>query len=307
MTWDNGEVAVLGLGKSGRAAATLLARAKVRVYASDAANTPAVEEVAELLRNAGVATQTGGHDLARIRGASALVVSPGIPPSAPPIAAARDAHVPIVGEVEVALRAMPGLRYIAVTGTNGKTTTTALIGHLLRALGHDAVDAGNIGTPLADVALGAKRPDWVALEMSSFQLHDTPGIDPVVGVVTNLSPDHLDRYESVGSYYADKARIFANARASSKWVLNEDDGAVLLLGGDDLAGERFGFSLKIDEADAFYDREVGQLMLFDEPLLPRDELELFGDHNVANALAASLAVMVADVTHRAPDARKRIA
>ncbi len=307
MTWDHGEVAVLGLGKSGRAAATLLARAKVRVYASDMASTPAVEQVAELLRRSGVDAQTGGHDLDRIRGASALVVSPGVPPTAPPIAAAREAQVPIVGEVEVALRAMPGLRYIAVTGTNGKTTTTALIGHLLRALGHNAVDAGNIGTPLADVALGAARPDWVALEMSSFQLHDTPGIDPAVGVVTNLSPDHLDRYESVAGYYADKARLFTNADAASKWVLNEDDGQVLLLGGDALAGQRYGFSLEIDEADAFYDRDRGQLLLFDEPLLPRAELQLFGDHNVANALAASLAVMVADDGHRTPASRARIA
>lgn len=106
--------------------------------------------------------QVGGHDLARIAHASVVVVSPGVPPSAPPIAAARAADVPIVSEVEVALRLQPALRVIATTGTNGKTTTTALIGHLLRALGHDAVDVGNIGTPISEIALRAVPPSWAS-------------------------------------------------------------------------------------------------------------------------------------------------
>src|SRR5215208_2282766 len=312
-----GEIAVVGLGKSGRAVATLLARHGRSVYASDAGRSAGVEKIAAELRATGVASDVGHHDLERIARAAAVVVSPGVPPTAEPLAVARQHGVPVVSEVEAALHFLPKTRYIAVTGTNGKTTTTALIGHLLRALGTDAVDAGNIGTPVCDIALREKHPDWMALELSSFQLHDTPSIAPTVGVVTNLSPDHLDRYASVDEYYADKALIFRNARAHSKWVLNADQTEVLSLPlrmppidgvyTSDLMGEGYPFSLELRRADGFYDRERGELVLFGEPLLPRGDLSLFGDHNVANALAASLAVMVADAAHRTPEARRRIA
>ena len=100
----------------------------------------------------------------------------------------------MISEIEFALRYLQSANIIAVTGTNGKTTTTALVGHILRGLGIDAVDAGNIGTALTDFALRKPQPEWIALEMSSFQLHDTPSLTPKVGVLTNLSPDHLDRY-----------------------------------------------------------------------------------------------------------------
>ena len=316
MNPEAGEAAVIGLAKSGTAAARLLARKGWRVYASDRGTGDALEREAAALRSEGVDVQVGGHDLERIARAGIVVASPGVPPDAPPIAAARAAGVPVIGELEVALRYSPDLRYIAVTGTNGKTTTTALIGHLLRALGHVAVDAGNIGTPLAQVMLGQAKPQWAALEMSSFQLHDTPGVNPTVGVVTNLSPDHLDRYPDVKSYYADKARLFANAHAGSRWVKNADQLEVMKLHAlrdgppqvvNALEGETFTFSLKFKASAARYDRERDQLVLFDEPLLARDELHLLGDHNVANALAAALAVMVADPEHRSSEARARIA
>ncbi|MBI3789356.1 MAG: UDP-N-acetylmuramoyl-L-alanine--D-glutamate ligase, partial [Gemmatimonadetes bacterium] len=216
------DVAVIGLAKSGRAAALLLARHGCRVYASDAGDNPAVQDAARTLRSAGVAVDVGSHDLARNARAAMVVVSPGVPPTAPPLLAARAGGAAIVSEIEVALRALPALRTIAITGTNGKTTTTALAAHLLRALGHDAVEAGNIGLPLAEVALRAQPPRWCALEISSFQLHDTPGINPTVGVVTNLSPDHLDRYASIEAYYADKALLYRNAHPGSRWVINGD-------------------------------------------------------------------------------------
>ncbi|MEQ1693366.1 MAG: Mur ligase family protein, partial [Gemmatimonas sp.] len=192
-----GEFAVVGLARSGSAAARLLRAAGLSVYASDASTSAAVQDAAAQLEREGAAVQVGTHDLARLARASVVIVSPGIPPDAPPLVAARAAGVPIVSEVEVALRLQPGLRIIATTGTNGKTTTTALIGHLLRALGHDAVDVGNIGTPVSEIGLRAVPPTWASLEMSSFQLHDTPGFLPDVGVLTTLSPDHLDRYASV--------------------------------------------------------------------------------------------------------------
>ena len=310
-----GEVAVVGLGKSGRAAAELLARDGHRVYASDAGAGPAALAAAAALVSYGVDVDVGEHDLGRIARAALVVASPGVPPTAPPLAAARGAGVPVVGEIEVALHYLPGLRYVAVTGTNGKTTTTAIAGQLLRALGRDAVDAGNIGTPLAELALRERPPEWAALELSSFQLHDTPSVRPTVGVVTNLAPDHLDRYPSVDAYYGDKARLFANAGAESRWVLNADDPETLALprrvGREPLAGETFTFSLRPVGGDAFLGPVPGEpaahLWVLGAPLLRRDEFPLLGDHNVANALAAALAVMAADPEHRTGEARERIA
>jgi hypothetical protein len=260
-----GEVAVIGLGKSGRAAAELLARDGHRVYASDAGDGEGARTAAAALAGVGVDAATGGHDLARIGRAALVVASPGVPPEAPPLAAAAVAGVPVVGEVEIGLHYLPALRYVAITGTNGKTTTTAIAGHLLRALGRDAIDAGNIGTPLAELALRGRPPAWAALELSSFQLHDTPSVDPAVGVVTNLSPDHLDRYPSLDAYYGDKARLFANARAESRWVLNGDDAEVLALHGkvglDALPGETLTFSLRDAAAPAHFDRAGDALVL----------------------------------------------
>ena len=308
------EVAVIGLGKSGRAVASLLARHGHRVYASDAGNGNGVDAAAAALRAEGIAVETGHHDLERIASAQYVVASPGVPPSAAPLAAAREGGVPIVGEIEIALRHLTTTRAIAVTGTNGKTTTTAMIGHILRELGVDAVDAGNIGVPLAEVALRPQPPAWIALELSSFQLHDTPGVNPAVGVVTNLGPDHLDRYAGVDEYYADKALLFANASEGSRWVLNADQPDVMALyrrapslaRAKALPGRTWTFSVGHD-ADAWYDRATDMLIVLGEPLLPRAELALFGDHNVGNALAAALAVMVSDEAHRTPDARRRIA
>lgn len=304
--WTRGEVAVIGLGRSGRAAAALLARAGARVYASDAGHGEALEAAARNLADAGVHVELGGHDLARIARATLAVVSPGVDPAMPAIAAARDARLPIVGEIEVALRFLPELHYIGITGTNGKTTTTAIAARLLQAVGRDGFAAGNIGTPLAELALRDEPPRWVALELSSFQLHDTPSVNPTVGVLTNLSPNHLDRYPSAAEYYADKARLFRNATPQSTWVLNADDAELRSMMPHIPAGLCLRFSVK-QEVDAWWDRASGQLMVLGAPLLPRDEFPLMGDHNVENALAAALAVMHAHPQHRTPGARAAIA
>ena len=333
--WRIGEIAVVGLGKSGTAVSTLLAREGARVYASDAGGGSGVDTSAALLRPLGVEVGTGGHDLDRIARATLVVASPGVPPNAPPLQRAREAGLPIIGEVEVALHAIPALRYIAITGTNGKSTVTALTAHLLRGLGLDAVAAGNIGMPLSEVALRDRRPDWVALEMSSFQLHDTPSVNPAVGVVTNLSADHLDRYASVEEYYADKALLFRNAHDRSKWVLNGDDEEVMRLAERRpatpprgarrvqadadatsqaagvaraaLRGDVYQVSLERRDGAAWYDREQGQLVVLGRPTAARAELPLIGEHNVSNALFALLSVMVADPTHETADARARLA
>jgi len=322
--WRAGEVAVVGLGKSGVAASLLLAREHMRVYASDAGTGARLDAAGGALRARGVAVDLGAHDVERIARASIVVASPGVPPDAPPLARARRSGVPIVSELEIGLRMLRDTRVIAITGTNGKTTTTALIGHLLRILGHDAVDAGNIGVPVSEIALREHPPEWLALEVSSFQLHDTPGIDPDVGVLTNLSPDHLDRYASVEDYYADKALLFRNATAGSKWVVNYDDVRVMRMIARVPGEHRYFGTLPphgITAADMYFttapahgspEARLGSdaspaIFWHGERLLSRDELQLLGDHNVMNAMAAALAVLVADAAHQTPESRMRIA
>jgi UDP-N-acetylmuramoylalanine--D-glutamate ligase len=299
------EIAVIGLARSGRAVATLLKKHGYEVYASDIASSPDTGLVAEQLRALGVVVDIGVHDLDRIAKSALVVTSPGVPPTAKPLAFAREKGVKVASEVEIALNFLDAPCIIATTGTNGKTTTTALIAHLLRGLDRNAVEAGNIGTPLSEIALREQQPKWISLEVSSFQLHDTPSIKPLVGVLTNLSPDHLDRYSSVQEYYADKARLFANAYGESAWVVNGDDKTVMQMV-TDVAGHKHIFSL-VGEADAFLDPRTGDLVLLGAPLVSRKDLPLLGSHNVANALAASLAVAAADREHQTPQARRGIA
>ncbi|HTI64082.1 MAG TPA: UDP-N-acetylmuramoyl-L-alanine--D-glutamate ligase [Gemmatimonadaceae bacterium] len=302
--WIRGEIAVVGLARSGRAAALLLARAGCRVYASDLGRSPELDETARALERDGVHVQLGAHDLERLARCSLVVASPGVPPDAPPFQAAHRAGVDIVSEIEVGIRFLPDLSYIAITGTNGKTTTTSIAGHLLAALGLRASAAGNIGTPITELALSPTPPSWVALEVSSFQLHDTPSINPRVGVLTNLSANHLDRYATVDEYYADKALLFRNATASSNWVTNADDDAVQRMVAR-VAGMHARFSVQ-KSSDAYLDRAQNMLVALGHPLIRRDELTLLGDHNVANALAAALAVMMADGAHRTHHALNKL-
>ena len=301
----DGEVAIVGLGKSGAAAAKLLLADGHRVYISDAGTAPSLADTGRQLGELGAAVDVGAHDIGRIERAVKVVVSPGIPPDAPALVAARDAGKPLVSEIELALAYLGDACIMAVTGTNGKTTTTSIIGHILRTLGEDAVNAGNIGAPLSDFARRDNRPDWIALEMSSFQLHDTPGLKPHVGVLTNLTPDHLDRYLTVDEYYADKQLLFANAVDSSRWVLNTDDQRVREMAAT-VPGRRFHFSL-LGKADAWLDDAAGTMHLLGAPLMPRGEVNLLGNHNVANALAGALAVAVADEKFTTAESREGIA
>jgi UDP-N-acetylmuramoylalanine--D-glutamate ligase len=294
-------VAIIGLGKSGVAASRLLAREGVRVYASDASDHPYAGEAAEALKGVPwVEVEIGRHDLSRIRHAAGVIVSPGVPPDAPVLTAARHAGVEIVSELDLGFRALeafqPGTRSIAVTGTNGKTTTTALVAHLLSAAGLPSTTAGNIGRPVTDLAMSNERYQWLSLEVSSFQLHDSPNFAPEIGILTNLAPDHLDRYPSTDAYYADKRLLFRNASEDDVWVLNGDDTLVLELARG-VPGRKVVFSL-VTPTDAWYEPSTGLLRLGGETLLERADLHLLGDHNVANALAAALAVHEAGVPVR---------
>lgn len=297
-----GEIAIAGLGRSGLAATELLRRSGASVYVSDASDSPDVREAAARAVELGADAEYGKHDLDRISRSSLLVASPGISPSAPPLKAAAGKGVPIVSEVEIGLRALRKVKYIAVTGTNGKSTTTALIAHLLRGQGANAVEAGNIGTPLSSYALADAPPDWIALEMSSFQLHDTPSIAPEVGVLTNLAPDHLDRYKSVKQYYADKELIFRNATDRSNWVINGDDSQVAKMA-HGARGRVYRFSVNA-VADAYLKRDSGgdALILSGKKVLGAAELPVLGEHNIANTLAALLAVSIAHPKFQKSDA-----
>ncbi|MEO8090992.1 MAG: UDP-N-acetylmuramoyl-L-alanine--D-glutamate ligase [Gemmatimonadales bacterium] len=280
------EVAVVGLGKSGVSATLLLRSLAIPVYASDSGTGPVFDGWAHTLREAGAVVQTGGHDLERIARSVAVVVAPGVPPDVPALEAARRAGLDIHAEIDIGFVALRGTHCIGITGTNGKTTTTSLIAHVLVSAGVRAETAGNIGCPLCEVARSSNRPDWLALELSSFQLHDAPNLRPAIGVLTNLAPNHLDRYSTLDQYYGDKALLFRNADSASFWVTNADDPAVEEMTRS-LPGTRARFSIQ-RRADAWYDRRGRRLMLGDGAVLSRSELPLLGDHNVANALAAVL-------------------
>ncbi len=192
---------VVGLGRSGRAAATLLARRGWRVVAVDGAAVDAPELV-----EAGVEVRAPWSE--PVEGVDLVVKSPGVPGAAPPVAAARAAGAPVWSEIELAARELPN-PLLAVTGTNGKTTTTELTAHLLRAAGLEAHACGNQGTPLAGLVDRVDPRAWLVVECSSFQLEDVHTFHPAGAVLLNLAPDHLDRHGDEAAYLAAKLRVFA--------------------------------------------------------------------------------------------------
>jgi UDP-N-acetylmuramoylalanine--D-glutamate ligase len=294
-------VAILGLGSSGVAAARLALAHGVSVHVSDLRTDANAATQAQLLREAGAEVDLGRHDISRIADTDVVVVSPGIPPTAPVLVGLKERGIGWISEPEFASRFRTG-PVIAITGTNGKSTVTVLVAALLRAAGFDAVAGGNVGSGLApaasELALDAVDADWWVLEMSSFQLADIDQFAPDIGVVTSLAPDHLDRYASVEAYWADKARMFDNASKTSRWVL-ADQPEVLELPGD-AQGERFMFSTGREGSSPLHAFERdGHLTLkltpdgAEEVLIARDELPLLGQHNMANALAAALTARLA--------------
>ena len=289
--WRRGEIAVLGLGRTGLALAKFLSSKGYRVYASDRDGSAAQRLAAESMDSPNISFDFGSHDLARIAQSALVVPSPGLPPSAEPLEAARDAACTILAELDLALLFLEGVPAVVVSGTNGKSTTTALIAHLLNESGVVAVAAGNIGNPLIEVASRESRPDWLVVEASSYQLHYSPHLTPNVGVLTNVSPEHLAWHGTVEAYYADKSRLFQNASSASVWVLNDDDPTVAALAAGS-PGERRMWSID-HEADACFDSDADQLLLNGTPLLARASFPLLGDHNVSNALAAALAASAA--------------
>lgn len=236
----------------------------------------------------------GGHDLEAIAGSGTVVVSPGIPPGAPVLRDLRERGVGWISEPEYAFRFFRS-PLIAITGTNGKTTTAALCAHLLAEAGVNVALGGNIGSdfgpPASTIARSEPAPEWIVLELSSFQLADIRDLTPDVGVLTNLGDDHLDRYDSVAAYHADKRRLVDAGTKETVWVVNEDDAAVRAMTAD-VPGRRYGFSLERPVSPgAFLSGEALTVDLGGGPYVAAQvgDLRLLGRHNVANALAALLA------------------
>jgi UDP-N-acetylmuramoylalanine--D-glutamate ligase len=290
-------VAILGLGVSGTAAARLARRQGARVYASDSASGTGQREAAAVLQALGIEAEVGGHDMERILASDLVVTSPGIGPFSEVRQAVTRAGIPTIAEVELAYRSLRS-RIIGITGTNGKTTATQLTTHLLTSSGIRAEAVGNVGRPLSECALSEDQPDWVVVELSSFQLADLDRFETEIGVLLNLAPDHLDRYRDLDSYYADKGRLFERASESPAWVLNADDSAVLELA-EGAAGERYLFSTETEvDLGAWIGSEETLLGRLEPESAPRGwgtlaDLRLLGRHNRANALAACVAAALA--------------
>jgi UDP-N-acetylmuramoylalanine--D-glutamate ligase len=292
------KVAVIGLGASGVAAARLALERQGVVYVSDLDTDAQAAARGAHLRELGADVQVGGHDLERVASADLVVASPGIPPDAPVLRALADRGKRWISEPELAVRFYRG-SLIAITGTNGKTTTSMLTAHLLETAGHSVALGGNVGGGMApaaaELALLEPAPEWYVLELSSFQLAGIETLRPDIGVVTNLSPDHLDRYASLDAYYADKARLFDNADEDSRWVLPLGDASVDDLI-EDAPGTRFRFGGSADsESNAFV--HDGTLTLRtaaeSETLLSEADIPLLGRHNRLNALTAALTARLA--------------
>lgn len=217
---------VIGLARSGIAAAEFLARRGARVVATDRKAERELGEEALRLRERGVRLELGAHRSETFTGAAMVVVSPGVPWELPQLQAARSAGVPVIAEIELAYRHLRG-RLAAVTGTKGKSTTTAALGAMLAEAGFDARVGGNIGRPLVGLVEGSTAETRFAVEVSSFQLEGTVRFRPHVAAWLNLTADHLDRHPSLEAYVAAKARIFANQGEADWAVVNADDPVVL--------------------------------------------------------------------------------
>ena len=296
-------VTVVGLARSGVAAARLLNACGAHVSASDAKPLAGLSAEALGLRQLGVRIVADDAAGAGVVGAEMIVVSPGVPLDAPQLARARKAGVPIIGEIELAWRALEA-DTIAITGTNGKTTTTALTGALLAEQHRPVLVGGNIGTPLADQALTFPADGVVVCEVSSFQLETTDAFQPRVAVVVNVTPDHLDRHHTFEAYLDAKARIFANQTAADCAVLNDDDPATRGLAGRTRADVLWISQQRTLEHGVFV-RDgwiAAKLNGHVETICPLSDVFLRGRHNVENVLAATACALW---TGLAPDAIRR--
>jgi UDP-N-acetylmuramoylalanine--D-glutamate ligase len=279
-------VLVVGLGKSGVASALFLKDRGARVTVSDTKSPDQLRDEIPILLDHGITVETGGHGERTFRGQDLIVVSPGVPVDAPPLVQARAAGEPVIGEIELAAQNLPG-PIVAITGSNGKTTTTTLAGEILASGGLPVAVGGNIGTPAISLVAAANRETVIVLEVSSFQLETIQTFRPKVAVILNITPDHLDRHRTFQTYVDAKARIFENQQPDDFAVLNEDDPTCRTLR-DRTRAEVFWFSRKQEVQNGAWVRD-GKILFRDgsgqREMMLVSEIPLKGAHNVENVLA----------------------
>jgi len=292
-------VLVVGLGKSGVASALFLKAHGASVTVSDTKSGDDLRNDIPVLLDHGITVETGGHGDRTFRGQDLIVVSPGVPVDAPPLVQARALGEAVIGEIELAAQFLPG-PIIAITGSNGKTTTTTLTGEIMTAAGFPTLVGGNIGTPAISLAERARSETVIVLEVSSFQLETIQTFRPKVAVVLNVTPDHLDRHGTFEVYVDAKARIFENQRSSENQksgdrekgsdfaVLNADDPTCAAMASRARASV-FWFSRQKEVQRGAWVRD-GNIVFRDSSgqreIMQVSEIPLKGAHNLENALAA---------------------
>ena len=298
MDLKNKRVLVVGLGKSGISAALFLRRQGARVTVSDSRSAVALAKEIPALLEAGIMVESGGHGLLTFRRQDLIVVSPGVPMDTPEVKQVIGFGLPVIGELELASRYLQG-QIVAITGSNGKTTTTTLVGKILSDAGLPVLVGGNIGLPVIDLVEKSKADTTSVLEVSSFQLETIEEFHPKIAVVLNITPDHLDRHGSFEAYAAAKSRITENQNADDFLVLNGEDKATQMVALKTKA-KIFWFSGRRPikqgafvhgESIVFLAREGGKA----EPVMPVAEIPLKGAHNVENVLAAICVARLAGV------------
>ncbi|HEY4355515.1 MAG TPA: UDP-N-acetylmuramoyl-L-alanine--D-glutamate ligase [Acidobacteriaceae bacterium] len=298
MELTNKRVLVVGLGKSGLAAARFLKARGARVTVSDSRPATVIPDLPSLL-DQGIMVETGSHGLLTFRRQDLIVVSPGVPSSIPELQQVRLLGMRVIGELELGAQFLQG-EVVAITGSNGKTTTTTLMGDILKAGGKPTLVGGNIGLPVTDMVADSTPESWSALEVSSFQLETIETFHPKIAVVLNITPDHLDRHGSFAAYAAAKARITENQTPDDFLVLNAEDAAAQGVAAKTRA-QVFWFSSRrqvkqgafVHGETIFFRPEEGAQP---EPVMPVAEIPLAGAHNVENVLAAICAAKLAGVS-----------
>jgi UDP-N-acetylmuramoylalanine--D-glutamate ligase len=293
----NKRVLVVGLGKSGLAAARFLKARGARVTVSDARPAMLIAELSELLEQ-GYMVEAGSHGLLTFRRQDLIVVSPGVPMSTPELKQVRAMGAHIIGELELGAQYLQG-EVVAVTGSNGKTTTTTLIGEILKAAGRSTLVGGNIGRPVTAMVDESTTESWSVLEVSSFQLETVETFKPKIALVLNITPDHLDRHGTFEEYAALKARVTEFQTAEDFLILNGEDKDTQMIAAKTKA-QIFWFSTRRPIKQGTFVH--GESILFvpregasSERVMPVAEIPLAGAHNVENVLAAVCAARLAGV------------
>ena len=298
MDLKNKRVLVVGLGKSGLSAAMFLREQGARVTVSDTRSAVALAKEIPALLEAGIMVESGGHGLLTFRRQDLIVVSPGVPMDTPEVKQVVAFGLPVIGELELASRYLQG-RVVAITGSNGKTTTTTLVGKIFADAGVPTLVGGNIGLPVIDLVAKSGPETVSVLEVSSFQLETIEEFHPWIAVVLNITPDHLDRHGSFETYAAAKARITERQAAEDFLVLNAEDKAAQMVALKTKA-QIFWFSGRRPikqgafvhgESILFVPREGAKA----EPVMPVSDIHLKGSHNVENVLAAVCAARLAKI------------